>query len=207
MIVSSLLILVIAAVLLLTGMITGNDQLLVSSMAASLAAGVALYAGIRGRGAKRPRVVPRQTRSEDDTQQFRRIGLDDTPTTELPLLEGKVFEPTDYAVDRDPEIRFEDVPPRQTRAGSRAGHRAPNPTSDEPTEQRMTRVEAAALMRLDTEVVVVDGRPRFHHTACAHLSGREHESLPVAEALELGFTPCALCEPVSRLLMAPVGGR
>lgn len=207
MIVSSLLILVTAAVLLVVGMISGNDQLLVSSIAASLAAGVALYAGIRGRGAKRPRVIPRQGRSDDDTQQFRRIGLDDTPTTELPLLEGKVFEPMDYAVDRDPELRFEDLPPRRSRAEARAAHRAPDSSADEPTEQRMSSVEAAALMRLDTEVVVVDGRPRFHHSACAHLTGREHEPLPVAEALELGFTPCALCEPVSRLLMAPVAGR
>ena len=60
MIVSSLLILVTAAVLLVTGMITGNDQLLVSSVAASLAAGAALYVGIRGRGAKRPRLTPRE---------------------------------------------------------------------------------------------------------------------------------------------------
>jgi hypothetical protein len=206
-IVSSLLILVTAAVLLVTGMITGNNHLLASSIAASLAAGVALYAGIRGRSAKRPRLIPRQTRSDDDTQQFRRIGLDDTPTTELPLLEGKIFEPTDYAVDRDPELRFEDLPPRRGRTDGRVGHRAPDPTADEPTEQRMSSVEAAALMRLDTEVAVVDGRPRFHHSACVHLTGREHEPLPVAEALELGFTPCAMCEPVSRLLMAPLAGR
>jgi hypothetical protein len=206
-IVSSLLILVTAAVLLVTGMITGNNQLLVSSIAASLAAGTALYVGIRGRGARRPRVVPRQGRSADDTQQFRRIGADDTPTRELPLLEGKVFEPTDYAVDRDPEIRFYDPPPRQTRVEARGGHRAPDSTADEPTEQRMSSVEAAALMRLDTEVAVVDGRPRFHHPVCSHLHGREHEPLPVAEALELGFTPCGMCEPVSRLLMAPVAGR
>ncbi|RRS01962.1 hypothetical protein [Glycomyces terrestris] len=200
MIVSSLLILVIAAVLLVTGMITGNDQLLVSSISASLAAGVALYVGIRGRGAKRPRIASQRT-ADDDTQQFRRIGGDDTPTTELPLLEGKVFESTDYAVDRDPELRFEE-PPRQA-----ASHRAPESLADEPTEQRMSSVEAAALMRLDTEVAVVDGRPRFHHTRCAHLHGREHEPLPVAEALELGFTPCGMCEPVSRLLMAPLAGR
>ncbi|SDK65186.1 hypothetical protein SAMN05216298_0992 [Glycomyces sambucus] len=205
MIVSSLLILVIAAVLLVIGMITGNDQLLVSSISASLAAGIALYAGIRGRGAKRPRIASQRTgrtAADDDTQQFRRIGLDDTPTTELPLLEGKVFESTDYAVDRDPELRFEE-PQRQ----GATSHRAPESLADEPTEQRMSSVEAAALMRLDTEVAVVDGRPRFHHTACAHLTGREHEPLPVAEALDLGFTPCGMCEPVSRLLMAPVGGR
>ncbi|WP_051704300.1 hypothetical protein [Glycomyces sp. NRRL B-16210] len=221
MIVSSLLILVTAAVLLVTGMITGNNQLLVASIAASLAAGVALYAGLRARSAKRSRVAsgagraPRSSPKGDDTQQFRRIGLDDSPTTELPLIEGMVFEPTDYAVDRDPELRFEDVPPRQSRGQaprqavgeSRASHRAPEATAEEPPEQRLSSVESAALMRLDTEVAVVDGRPRFHHPACAHLHGREHEALPVAEALELGFTPCARCEPASRLLLAPVAGR
>jgi hypothetical protein len=208
-IVSSLLILVTAAVLLVTGMITGNNHLLVSSIAASLAAGVALYFGIRGRGAERPSLDPPRTRvlADDDTQQIRRIRLDDSPTTELPLHEGKVFEPTDYAVDRDPEIRFEDLPPRQSRGDVINRHRASEHTADEPTEQRMSSIEAAALMRLDTEVAVVDGRPRFHHTACAHLSGRDHEPLPVAEALELGFTPCTMCEPVSRLLLVPVAGR
>lgn len=205
MIVSSLLILVTAAVLLVIGMITGNNQLLASSIAASLAAGVALYVGIRGRSAKRPRAVPRD-RSADDTQQFRRIGFEDSPTTELPLLEGKVFESMDYAVDRDPELRFEEAP-QQRRGEAPPSHRAPESTADEPTEQRMSSVEAAALMRLDTEVAVVDGRPRFHHLTCMHLHGREHEPLPVAEALELGFGPCALCEPVSRLLMVPVAGR
>ncbi|SDD18818.1 hypothetical protein [Glycomyces harbinensis] len=206
MIVSSLLILVTAAVLLVAGMITGNNQLLVSSVAASLAAGIALYAGIRGRSAKRPRVIPRDV-SGDDTQQFRRIGIDDTPTTELPLLEGMTFESTDYAVDRDPELRFEEAPQRKGRTQVPPSHRAPESTADEPTEQRLSSVEAAALMRLDTEVAVVDGRPRFHHSTCMHLHGREHEPLPVAEALELGFTPCALCEPASRLLMVPVAGR
>ncbi|HEX2144646.1 MAG TPA: hypothetical protein VHG10_09080 [Glycomyces sp.] len=206
MIVSSVLILVTAAVLLVIGMISGNNHLLASSVAASLAAGAALYVGILGRGAKRPRLHPREAIADDDTQQFRRIVLDDTPTTELPLLEGHVFEPTDYALDRDPELRFEDLAPRQSR-GEVPSHRARTSTAAEPTEQRMSSVEAAALMRLDTEVAVVDGRPRFHHSACVHLSGREREPLPVAEALELGFTPCALCEPVSRLLLAPVGGR
>jgi hypothetical protein len=124
----------------------------------------------------------------------------------MPLLEGKIFEPTDYAVDRDPELRFEDVPPRQSR-GEGSRHRAPASMADEPTEQRMSSVESAALMRLDTEVAVVDGRPRFHHALCAHLTGRDHEPLAVSEALELGFTPCGMCEPVSRLLLVPTAGR
>ncbi|THV39527.1 hypothetical protein [Glycomyces buryatensis] len=211
MIVSSLLILVTAAVLLVTGMITGNNHLLYSSIAASSAAGIALYVGASARARRRPSVYVRPP-AVDDTQELKRVRLDDTPTTEMPLLEGKAFEPTDYVVDRDPELRFEDVPPRQTR-GSTAGNSARDAAAaraaaadaqNEPTEQRMSTIEASALMRLDTHVAVVDGRPRFHHTACVHLVGREHEPLPVAEALELGFSPCGMCEPASRLLMVPL---
>ena len=47
---------------------------------------------------------------------------------------------------------------------------------------------------------MVDGRPRYHLADCAHLLGREHEPLPVAEAVELGFTPCARCAPDTALL-------
>ena len=203
MIVSSLLILVTAAVLLTIGLITGNDHLLTSSIATSLAAGVALYIGARSR-ARRPDEGRRP--SADDTRELTRIGFDDAPTTELPVVTGRVFEPTDYTVDRDPEIRFE-TPPRRRTGGSRASHADALDAGDEPAEQRLSSVEAAALMRLDAEVTVVDGRPRFHDADCAHLVGRDHEPLGIAEALELGFSPCVLCGPASRLLMAPVGGR
>ncbi|MCH7231898.1 hypothetical protein L0U85_13700 [Glycomyces sp. L485] len=210
MFVSSLLILVTAAVLLTIGLTSGNDQLLFSSIAASLAAGVALYMGARSRP-PRPRVprhrpaaddAPRRP-AADDTRQLTRIGVDDRPTREIPVVAGRVFEPTDYAVDREPEIRFE-TPPRRAAGGSHAAS-GPLELRDEPIEQHMTSVEAAALMRLDAEVAVVDGRPRFHHANCVHLVGRDFEPLAVAEAVGLGFTPCALCEPASRLLMAPAG--
>lgn len=205
MIVSSLLILVTAAVLLTIGMITGNDHLLASSIAASLAAGVALYIGARGRA---PSPEPARRPAADDTQELTRIGFDETPTTEIPVVAGRVFEPTDYTVDREPELRFETPPHRGTEA-ARAAQAAPESfdAGDEPAEQRLRSVDAAALMRLDAEVAVVDGRPRFHHQSCVHLVGRDHEPLAVAEALELGFSPCALCEPASRLLMAPMAGR
>ena len=54
---------------------------------------------------------------------------------------------------------------------------------------------------MSADVLVVDGRPRYHLAGCVHLLGRgESEPLPVAEAVELGFTPCSLCEPDSALL-------
>jgi hypothetical protein len=32
--------------------------------------------------------------------------------------------------------------------------------------------------------------------------GRENEPLPVSEAVELGFSPCGVCEPDSSILAA-----
>jgi hypothetical protein len=72
--------------------------------------------------------------------------------------------------------------------------------SDEPPAQRVSPAEVARVAQLDADVLVIDGRPRYHLPGCVHLLGREHESLPVSEAVELGFTPCGLCEPDSTLL-------
>ncbi|WP_198587040.1 hypothetical protein [Glycomyces xiaoerkulensis] len=201
MIVSSLLILFTAAVLLTIGIVSGSDRLLLTSIAASLAAAVALYFGVAARSRRRP--APERRPAADDTQELARIGFGDAPTTEIPVVRGRVFEPTDYQVDREPEVRFE-TPPRQN---ARGRHQSSDDMGDEPPEQRMSSVEAAGLRRLDAQVSVVDGRPRFHLAGCVHLVGRDPESLPVAEALDLGFGPCSLCEPASQLLVPQAAGR
>ena len=72
--------------------------------------------------------------------------------------------------------------------------------ADEPPAQRVSDSEASRVAQLDDDVLVIDGRPRYHLPGCVHLLGREHESLPVSEAVELGFTPCGLCEPDGTLL-------
>jgi hypothetical protein len=71
---------------------------------------------------------------------------------------------------------------------------------DEPGEQPVDEADAAVVARLSTAVYVIDGRPRYHLGQCLHLLGRDSESLPVREAVELGFTPCAQCEPDRSLL-------
>jgi clumping factor A len=75
--------------------------------------------------------------------------------------------------------------------------------ADEPPVQRIQPDDAVRVARMPTEVVVVDGRPRYHLSDCPHLVGRSTEPLPVAEAVELGFTPCGLCRPVDRLVAKP----
>ena len=62
--------------------------------------------------------------------------------------------------------------------------------------------DAVRVARMDAEVLVVDGRPRYHVPDCAHLVGRLTEPIPVNEAVELGFSPCGLCRPVDRLVAA-----
>ncbi|MFC7532722.1 hypothetical protein [Actinoplanes sp. GCM10030250] len=71
---------------------------------------------------------------------------------------------------------------------------------DEPLPQSVRPADAVLIARLDLEVLVVDGRPRYHLADCPHLVGRLTEPLPANEAVELGFSPCGLCRPVDRLV-------
>ena len=74
--------------------------------------------------------------------------------------------------------------------------------ADEPLPQRVSPADAVRVARLDSEVLVVDGRPRYHVPDCPHLVGKLTEPVPVNEAVELGFSPCGLCRPVDRLVGA-----
>jgi len=72
--------------------------------------------------------------------------------------------------------------------------------ADEPDAESVSLDDSARVAALSREVLVIDGRPRYHLPHCVHLMGRDSEPLPIGEAIELGFTPCALCEPDSKLL-------
>lgn len=74
--------------------------------------------------------------------------------------------------------------------------------ADEPLPQAVRPGDAVRMARIDSEVLVVDGRPRYHLADCPHLVGRLTEALPAREAVELGFSPCGLCRPVDRLVAA-----
>lgn len=71
---------------------------------------------------------------------------------------------------------------------------------DEPDAESVSLDDAARVAALSREVLVIDGRPRYHLPRCVHLRGRDSEPLPIGEAIELGFSPCALCEPDAKLL-------
>ncbi|UQX87181.1 hypothetical protein M6D93_12820 [Jatrophihabitans telluris] len=62
-------------------------------------------------------------------------------------------------------------------------------------EPAMADTEAPLRRHGDDLVWVLDGRPRYHVRSCGFLNGRPVESIPLSQAVEDGFTPCALCDP------------
>lgn len=176
MIVISIALILVAVALLVLGLASGSSLLLVVSIGASLLAAVALVAGARQAAA------------------------------------GRSATQRDAAGGQAPTIPAQHVPPT-TNTGMSGWRQPPGPPvsevpdtdtapayDDEPAAQEVTPEQAARVSRLPDEVRVVDGRPRYHLDECAHLVGREHEPLPVAEAVDLGFTPCAHCTPDTTLL-------
>ncbi|MFY1595197.1 hypothetical protein [Micromonospora sp. WMMD737] len=213
MIVASLLLILVAVVLLVLGLAGGSSVLLTISIAASLLAAVALVAGARqaaadraaadhpGRPGWRPR---RATRPAGPAFAGGPPAEPEIPVQHVPSTVDA--DGTGWRQPPEPPVTDGAVPaatmpgagavPAATTPG--AGPAAPD--HDEPPAQDVTPGEAARVARLAAEVRVVDGRPRYHLADCAYLVGREHEPLPVAEAVDLGFTPCARCAPDTALL-------
>jgi len=74
------------------------------------------------------------------------------------------------------------------------------PADEEPPEEDTDAADLLAVADLVDEVRVLDERPRYHLSSCSWLAGRPTLGLPVQEARQLQFTPCALCKPDSTLV-------
>ncbi|MET8279143.1 hypothetical protein [Micromonospora sp. NPDC005174] len=215
MIVASLLLILVAVVLLVFGLAGGSSILLTISIAASLLAAVALVVGARQAAANRAaadpgRVGPRErtafrtaSQAEPGAAYGPPLAEPDVPVQHVPSTVGNGGtgwrQPPEPPFDPDPVSPASPFAARADEA-YRADAAAADTLADEPAEQPITPAEAARVARLPDPVEVVDGRPRYHLAACAHLIGRIPETLPVAEAVELGFTPCAACAPATALL-------
>ncbi|TDP97211.1 hypothetical protein [Labedaea rhizosphaerae] len=66
---------------------------------------------------------------------------------------------------------------------------------DEPPEEATDATDLLVVSGLFAEVRVIDERPRYHLAKCTWVGARPTLGLPVSEARQLGFTPCALCGP------------
>jgi hypothetical protein len=195
-IVASLLLIVGAVVLLVLGLVNGSSALLVGSIGTSLLAAVALVVGARQAAVARTDLryeLEEQDAGEDSGRPVSRSRAVRSPVRETVRepeqpVEARVAERVDSSGATIPvqtaivDIEDDEDPP------------------DEPTPQHVAPADAARIAQMSTEVQVIDGRPRYHIAGCVHLLGRPHEPLPVSEAVELGFSPCGLCEPDSVLL-------
>ncbi|MFE9690021.1 hypothetical protein [Micromonospora sp. NPDC005806] len=228
MIVTSILLIPVAVVLLVAGLAGGSSPLLITSIAASLLAAVALVAGARQAAVART-TADRTDRSRPRTDPGGPPPVEpEIPVQHIPSTVGTgapgwrqppeppVADPAysprepvvaDPYLPPDPRAPFPDDAVPVPDAPAPTSPAAEGPYDADPPAQSLSPAEAARLSRLDDEVRVVDGHPRFHLADCPHLVGRDDEQLPVAEAVELGFTPCARCAPATVLLADPPLGR
>lgn len=226
MIIASLLLILIAAVLLVLGLLRGLDLLLVVSIAVSLLAAVALYLGARHSHADSTDDDALAAPADEEDERQPAVDRPSVvahsgaaPNDRLDLPRRHDLVPADAGDERPPwpldqpaaaPVSRPDRELLDAAAASRgdawSGDRADVPGDsaddplDEPPEQRTPRSDAELIARLPAEVLVVDGRPRYHVTGCPHLLDKEAEPLPVAEAVELGFGPCGWCQPDTVLL-------
>jgi hypothetical protein len=222
-IVGSLLLILVAVAMLGLGLVRGSNAFLVGSIAASLLAAVALIVGARRTAAARaapgdnpfdglggePTGVPAEPvapvrdhgrrRSATGTGYVQEqaapaaepgtVLVEDAP--EDPATAASAHPANGQSVELDVDVDID---------GDLDAHDDDEDPPDEPPAQLVSPADAARVARMSADVLVVDGRPRYHLAECVHLLGRESEPVPVSEVVELGFTPCSLCEPDSALL-------
>ncbi|GLZ42157.1 hypothetical protein [Actinokineospora sp. NBRC 105648] len=102
------------------------------------------------------------------------------------------YRADDYVEARPP------VPVEVPTAPAHAEAEAPIGVDDpdrEPPEEATDAADLLVISDLRVDVRVLDERPRYHLPRCAWVGGRPTITLPVAEARQLGFTPCAFCGP------------
>lgn len=206
MIVGSLLLILVAVTLLVLGLANGSSALLISSIAASLLAAVALVVGARQAAAARADAGyadDERERVGDEVEEFPRERRALTAAEPLARRTGPVYGQSPRQADstmlfESPVAVVEHDHPGADETTADVLDEEDPP--DEPAAQYVTPAEAARVARMTADVLVIDGRPRYHLAGCVHLLGRESEPLPVGEAVELGFSPCGRCEPDSALL-------
>jgi hypothetical protein len=126
-------------------------------------------------------------------------------TTRAPAPPAEPREPAgdfERAYEREPERPSQSVSqsvsrqePLVEQTVRQAPVAPPPPPDEDPAEEATDASDLLVVSELTAEVRVVDEHPRYHLDTCAWLTGRPTLPLPVNEARQLGFTPCAYCGP------------
>lgn len=189
------LILVLAALgLLVTALITATSLWAWASIVLSVVAGVVLIADWVRRRGSRTRAEAKTVKKADAE-----AGSEEDEDTAEAAEAAEHREPGERAAavaEPDETERTELI--RVT--GELDEDQIPGVDTGDPAEEATAPADAKAVAKLRTEVLVVDEYPRYHVAECRWLAGRETIPISVAEARDLGFTPCARCTPDAKLL-------
>lgn len=152
---------------------------------------------------------------DDDFAQGDLLADEDFPRQPEPLtFEPPVKVELPGGPDDVRTVVTEAVEPPADRAVGRASHRADEADdaddvddvgeydaadagydASEPGEEPTDASDLLVVAGLNVEVRVVDEHPRYHLATCVWLANRPTIPIPVSEARQLGFTPCARCGP------------
>ena len=194
------LLLVVAAFgLLITALTTANTVWAWLSVVVSVfAAGVLVYDWLGNRRAAAQQAEGFEEPDASEEDEFSDASHDEAEDVDQPAEQpAAAVEPVSpvYPVDEP------DAAPALVPATDEVDEDA------EPGEEPTDAADLLIVSDLDTEVRVVDERPRYHLARCRWLATRPTLPLPVAEARQLGFTPCGVCRPDSSLAQRHRSGR
>ncbi|MFE9750899.1 hypothetical protein ACFYOT_38835 [Saccharothrix saharensis] len=99
----------------------------------------------------------------------------------------------------DHQVSGGDQPAAVEGTGDDTAKSPPDQAHLEPGEEDVDAADALVVSELTDEVRVLDERPRYHLADCSWLAARPSLGLPITEARQLGFTPCAVCRPDATL--------
>ena len=226
----SLLLVVGASVLLVRGLVVSSQMLIWAAFLAILAAGASLVVSVlhrRGQAAVQgPAFLPAGPPGQEPpgagvVPPF--TGTTGLPVAGSPTTEGSTAAgwgsyrgdaagpadatgpPTETPAAFETPTATEASTATETSTAMEASTATELPTAtvgpaDEPPPEDIPVGAALRAAQLPDEVIVVDGRPRYHLADCATLAGRDGSSLALSAARRAGFTPCSLCRPDSTLL-------
>ncbi|WP_375485214.1 hypothetical protein [uncultured Jatrophihabitans sp.] len=173
--------LLVAAVLVVLGIVFSSVGLIVASLVASaLAAGVMIWSYLQNRSSTKTAGGKRRAgrRSADDPS--------GPPSTAADPKADQVAASGSGAAS---------APPTEQDAPAAVPASAPTVSFAKVDEDPAT-ASVPGGTDAEGQVWVADGHPEFHREKCSALDGLAAESIPLSQAQEDGFTPCSVCTPL-----------
>ncbi len=178
MIVISGALVLVAAVLLVLGIVS-SITLVYAAIGLSIVSAVFLLVGVFQRPV--PATEPRESESESTSREAAAATGEPTVLAKQETKQPAKSEPASEPVAQP--------------AAQQEQEYSPDEAADYPLEASNADFELRATAT-GADVLVISGRPRYHVGGCEYVEGHDDsEPLDIAEARELGFTPCGVCKP------------